>query len=309
MKKLLLLASILLLNVQSLYSQWQNCSPCGTCTVKSVYEFSGAIYAGTQGSGIFSSMNNGDNWSQINSGLSNLNINALCADTTGMLYAASKSQVIFTSVDTGTSWVTHSMGGTGTEITSVIAVGSKIIAGQKLDGVFVSSTQGNAWNEVALCCASVLSLCADSTGKVYAGTNAFTLHSAVFPYTTWNQLAPGFTHSPVSSLLKTETLLIAGTLGSGIYISDNNGTTFTASSVGLTNLQVTSLTGNDQKMFAGTAGGGVFLSIDKGLNWISCNEGLTSLQIATLTVSGNFLFAGLTNGGAWKTLIIGNDEY
>jgi len=55
------------------------------------------MFSGTAGEGIFISSNNGNNWNNIHSGLSNLFINAFCRSNDGFVYAGSDSGVYITS--------------------------------------------------------------------------------------------------------------------------------------------------------------------------------------------------------------------
>lgn len=303
MKKLFYALFIMLLTSNTNFAQWQNCSPCPTCNVNSIIDFDGLLYAATNGNGIYSTPDGGTNWLQKNNGLANLNINDMVTDNTGMMYAGSNSLVIFTSADTAKNWSPHSMVDMGIAISSLAVSGSYIIAGQINDGVFISNNQGVTWTEPALCCASVLSVCVSASGKAFAGTNAVKVHAAVSPFNNWTQQSNGLPAGAVKCLYSTETLVIAGITGGGIYTTDNDGAAWVQRNNGLSNLNITALAGNDQKMFAGTNGGGIYVSVDKGLNWISANEGLTSLNITSLFVSGNYLYAGVSGNGLWKRLL------
>ena len=84
--------------------------------------------------------------------------------------------------------------------------------------------------------------------------------------------------------------IFAGTFGSGVFLSTNNGTSWSA--VGLSNSQVLSVTVMGSIIFVGTLDGGIFLSKDNGTSWSAVDSGLTNLDIRSLVVSGRNMFQG-----------------
>ena len=116
----------------------------------------------------------------------------------------------------------------------------------------------------------------------------------------------------VSSLAVSGTNLFAGTLGGGVFLSTNNGTSWTAASTGLTSvvgdfdpatdvraLAVSPNGTGGTNLFAGTDGG-VFLSTNNGTSWTAASTGLTNTYVRALAVSGTNLFAGTHGGGVWR---------
>jgi photosystem II stability/assembly factor-like uncharacterized protein len=85
---------------------------------------------------------------------------------------------------------------------------------------------------------------------------------------------------------------------SGVYISNNNCTSWKAINSGLTHANVLSFTASDSNIFVGT-GGGVFLSNNNGSTWKAIDSGLDNTAnkiVRSLAASGNKIFAG-TDGG------------
>ena len=94
--------------------------------------------------------------------------------------------------------------------------------------------------------------------------------------------------------------LFAGTQGSGVFLSTNNGTSWTEVNTGLTSSFVYTLAVSGTNLFAGTYDG-IFLSTNNGTSWTAVNTGLTNTNVLSLApdlLSGN-LFAG-TYGGVWR---------
>jgi len=282
-------------------AQWQQVSSSfDTCAVNSIMWDGTSLFVGTGESGVFYSEDEGIVWEDRNSGLTNLNIKAIAADTGGFLYAGTKSLTMFTSGDSGNNWTGNVMIGTGTAISSVVTYGSTVLAGQVNDGVFKSTNHGASWLEVALCCASVLSLCADQEGYAYAGTVAGRVYRANGTYADWTEMDNGLPVYPVRALLSSDSLVFAGTYGGGVAVSSDKGSTWVPVNYGLSDLNVISLAKTGTKLFAGTDGGGVYISVDQGQLWLPVNEGLTYLNINALAITDNWVFAGTQNGGLWK---------
>jgi hypothetical protein len=96
-----------------------------------------------------------------------------------------------------------------------------------------------------------------------------------------------------------DSVLIAGTYGSGVYYTDN-GINWSYSTNGMTDNKILSLTVNGNYVFAGSENGGVYRSSDKGINWIPANNGLTSFEIHTICSNAGNVYAG-TNTGVYMT--------
>jgi ligand-binding sensor domain-containing protein len=280
-------------------AQWQQTTAPAGNSVACLLAHNTNILAGTAGGGIIMSSDSGATWITQNTGISNLNIKALGADTSGNLYAGTNSLVLYTSGDTANNWTSRNAGGTGTAISSIAAYGTNVFLGEVGDGVFKSVNSGVSWAEVGLCCASVLSLCSDLNGYVYAGTNTSVYRSSG-AFTNWTQMNNGFPSNSVRAIVKSGSMIFSGTYGNGVFVTANNGTSWTQVNMGLTDLHVISLAANDSKIFAGTVAGGVFVSVNHGLSWIQVNENLSYLNIPSLAICGSFVYAGTTHGGIWK---------
>lgn len=92
--------------------------------------------------------------------------------------------------------------------------------------------------------------------------------------------------------------LFAGTMGSGVFLSTNSGTTWVQVNDGLMDLRVEALTVLGDSLYAGTADGGIFLSTNHGVTWVATNVGLSNTRVRALCTSDTILFAG-TSGGVF----------
>jgi len=148
---------------------------------------SGDIFAGTLGNattgaggGVFRSTDNGDNWTLINTGLTNPFVFALAINNSGDIFAGALASATFSlrggafrSSDNGDNW---SPINTGLTTTSVLAFAinssGDIFAGTR-DGVFRSTDNGDNWSPIntGLTNTFVLALAINSSGDIFAGTN------------------------------------------------------------------------------------------------------------------------------------------
>lgn len=103
----------------------------------------------------------------------------------------------------------------------------------------------------------------------------------------------------VLSFSVTDSVLIAGTYGSGVYYT-SDGVNWTFSANGMTNTRIISMLSSGNKVYAGSESGGVYCSSNSGINWIPVNNGLTSNEIHTMSTYSGKLYAG-TNTGVFMT--------
>jgi ligand-binding sensor domain-containing protein len=232
------------------------------------------LFAGTY-AGVFLSTNDGANWTEVDSGLTdnnvNVGINALA--TSGSKVFAGTQKGVFVSTNKGASWSADSAGlPQYNQIEAFAVSGTNLFAGSYGGGVFLSTNNGVSWNAVNI----------------------------------------GLTDKNVLHLSIADTSLYAGTWDGGIFLSTNNGTTWEAASSGLPSIDPTSpseidvsaTTAFGKYIFAsvviGTSGGGVFESTDNGISWSEVGSGLPNTFINALAVSQTYLFAGTYQNGVWR---------
>ncbi len=224
------------------------------------------IFAGTNDNGVYLSTDNGTNWTQDTSGLTETFVNALTVSsngTGGTIIIAGTIGGVFLSSNNGTSWTKDTSGLTNTEVNAFAVSGTNIFAGTQGKGVYISTDNGISWTE-------------DSTGLP--------------------------TNSDVYSLAVSGTNLIAGTFANGVFLSTNDGQSWTQDSTGLPpNIGVYSFTVSGANIFAGTTGAaGIYLSTDSGKSWTQATSGLPpNTDVFSLAVSGTNLYAG-TPVGMWR---------
>jgi len=112
----------------------------------------------------------------------------------------------------------------------------------------------------------------------------------------WIQMG-GINLGQTDAFAISDTTLIAGTFGRGVFLSTNNGKSWSAINNGLTNFYINALAIYDTTIFAGT-NDGVFLSSDRGKSWIKSNLG--GIQVNCFLVADTNVFAGTLKYGVQR---------
>ena len=121
-RQMLLVISLMLpmfLLSQEVYSAtWQLTGPFGGDIKAFVVDptIPQTLYSGTLGGGVFKSVDSGDTWSAVNSGLTNTTIYSLAIDPTNaqIIYAGTSGSGVFKSINGGTTWSAFNIGMEGT---------------------------------------------------------------------------------------------------------------------------------------------------------------------------------------------------
>lgn len=286
---LLLSAILLLLNGGNTFGQWENVSAgIGNRPVYSLYDNSTYIYAGSSNHGIYLSSNNGTSWSSA--GINYFNITYAMTEFGGYLYAATELGVWRTS-NNGAYWIVtslnnttmyslasnssrvfvgshnsglfYSSGGQGwfisslsaTSVKSLVINGDFIAAGcGNSAGVYISTNNGANWSQTALNNKSVYSM-AMNGNNIFAGTGSGVYRSTDLG-TTWVQTS--LNNELVYSLAVSGSSVFAGTELHGVFVSENNGTTWVQKNEGLLDLTIHSLRIVNNFLFAGASANAVY---------------------------------------------------
>ncbi len=226
------------------------------------------IYAGTEGGGIYKSMDFGDNWAQSDTILPGNKVRGIVIDNNDNIYAGTFGNGVFKSQGNDQSWAQVNNGLTNTFVAAMTYDPglNTLFAGTHSNGVFYSTDGGNSWQNTALDNYDVHSLAVGSTGDVFAATQTG-LYRINNNSNTWDNY---------------ETIILD--------------TTFFAININ-----------KDGVLFAGTANYGVLLSYDNGNSWIEKNSGLVinNLPVRTITTftfdSAGYAYAGTVGGGIFKS--------
>ena len=258
-----------------------------------------SVFAGTGGSGLFRSPDNGNSWIGICNGIPAWYYFSLLSSNES-LYAGSFGYVYF-SADNGSTWQDLNIGLQLNDFVYSLAIkGQYIYAGIRNKGVYSHQIGTASWN---ICNAgfhnqpTIMDLLIIGT-DMYAATDKG-VYKSTDDAATWNLLNNGLPDTlAVNKLLYTNTgtTLFAGT-SDNIYKSSDFGNTWTLSGGGVPDgNNVRSFGVFNDTIFAGSYTD-MFASADFGNTWFQFNDGLPiGAGVLSITTSSNSLFAG--SGGS-----------
>jgi hypothetical protein len=291
-------------------SQWKQTSgPMAGSTlasVRAVYVTGDALFAGTQTGGVFRSMDKGDTWQAVNSGLPSVAVFSF-AMSGKKLYAGienggnASGGGVYQSADSGTSWKQAAGTPLNCPINAMAVTDSILYAGSWNAKLFRLASDGLKWTDITVGLPNDQIVGININGTdVYAATYRSGVWRSTDHGQTWMLAAPVIAGKSLQTIAFIDTNMFGGFLG-GIYRLNASRTAWKEITKGLTSSGVTSFCTVGSMLIAGTTGS-VFLSTDLGENWI--DTGLKGISIYSLAVSGTDLFAGSNNNGVWRRPII-----
>lgn len=269
---------------------------------------SGSIFAGTYGSGVYRSTDNGASWAQV--GLTSSEVYSFAVNSSNYIFAGVGyfNLGAYLSTDNGSSWTP--IGLTSSNVTSLAINSSGYVIAGTYGGVYLSTNNGTSWtstNNGLPSSPNILSITVNPSGYIFAGMGYISAGQGVFLSTnngaSWTQDGLTTAGNVRSFAVNSSGYVFAGT-DSGVFVSTNNGTSWTKT--GLMSVPVYSLViSSTGYMFAGTYGSGVYFSTDNGTSWTQINNGITNTNYAVeaLAISSGYVFAGTWGGGIYRAII------
>lgn len=309
---------LLFVNIQ-IFSQnnfWVETSNFTNSTVSSlVSDLNGVIYAGTNGSGVFKTTDKGQNWLQINNGLTSTNVSCVRINSKGYIFACTQSNGVFRSTNQGENWLHIGLTGRYMKDHSLsfdtydnIYAALYVIGGGGTPfGYLLRSTDdGTTWADTMLNGYVVSSVNINSNNQIFTiATLGAHIYRSLDGGTSFQALIINNYTDSGNSLtfgLQNEIYFARGSLG--IARSLSNGNDWTIVNNGLSPLFIGMIVKNNAGTLYATSylGGGVFTSTNKGDNWNQLNSGLTDLDVYSIAIdSTGFLYIGTKNGKVFKS--------
>jgi hypothetical protein len=242
------------------------------------------LYAGTGGgfgAGIYKSSDLGLTWINITPSIiiQSTNVRSLVINGTDIFAGTDLANGIFKSQlnnISSSSWTNYNNGLTNQSVRSLAFIGSNILSGTYGNGVNISPTNSANWTTTSgITNGYIQALCVNGS-TVFAGniSGSPVLYTSTNSGANWTVSSTTvFANSPVYALINNGNQIYAGTEGQGVFMSNNNGTTWLPYNLG----------------FKDSIG-----------NWF-CNQ----INVRSFAILNGTLFAG-TDCGIWKSNISGN---
>ena len=244
------------------------------------------------------------NLTQMNKGLTDLNVHALVAIGSNLL-AGTSYDGIFLSSDNGTNWAQIDSG-FGFSSTNSFAVNGRYLFAGGNRGVFYSIDNGLTWIQVnsGLTDTSITALTV-SGNNLFAGTYQSGVFTSTNNGASWRAVNNGLQYNSIVAFAVCGTNLFAVTTRNGedVFVTTNDGVSWSIVNAELATLNVVTFAVSGTNIFAGTIGAGILRSTDNGKNWSAVNTGLPydSSQslfypVNTLAEGSALVFAGTYQG-------------
>ena len=281
-------------------SQWNQLNGPGKPYVYAMYMSGSKMFAGTMQDGLYTSTNNGMNWTQLEVSWHNQVSDVTGNDSTlffSVMNAPDSLIGVYRSTDNGQTW-TQTL--SGHQIVSLAVSNSTIYAGEYFDGaLFKSTDNGLTWeryivvNNYNYC---IYSFFIESS-FILAGTL-----NGLFKSTNGglNWVQTNIPNESIRRIIKSGNSYFAGTIwGSGIYRSDDNGDNWFLTS--MHNRDIYGLVSYGNIIIASTLSDidslwGIYVSFNYGLSWKKINEGFNPNGcFISLYINSNIIYGGLDN--------------
>ena len=165
LKLFIYLSVIVLMFIEPVKAQWVQTNGLNDEVIFSLVMNGSTLFAGTQANGIYRSLDNGDNWTDVNNGLTDSVINTLKV-ISGVIYAGTRYG-LFKSSDNGDTW--SNTGLPAGNIEDMVAKNDTYYVGTYNGGVYCSYDKGATWTNIGMDTTDVIALVICSS-HLFAGS-------------------------------------------------------------------------------------------------------------------------------------------
>ncbi len=279
------------------------------------FNSSGHIFAVT-GGGIFRSIDKGNNWTPINTGLTPSYIILLAINSTGDLFAGAVDG-IFRSTDNGDSWIPIKTGlGNLSVNTIVIDSSGYILVGTTwssyASGVFRSIDNGDSWQRTTTPDNYIYSFAISPNRHVFAATNCCrnvglqtgSVFRSLDRGESWKKVYENGDRVSVVTITRSGHIFAVGSI-EGLIRSTNDGETWESANTGLERDIISALAINSRgHIFVGTWWSGILRSTDQGESWTAIDTGLMSTAIGVLAIDAeDYVYTGDDSGRVLRSVL------
>lgn len=279
-------------------AEWQQVSSFATNEIvwTLTFDMEGNLLAGTWGGKIYTSTNNGVNWTIINEGMNASYIWSIAVDSLNNYYAATNIGV-FKSTN-GTSWVNVGLANYDVRAFAIDR-NKNLYAGTWGAGIFKSTDNGANWVESnqGLNSLAVHALVVNSANDIFVGTFGGGISKSFDGASNWNAIDG--TYDFIWSLgVNSNDMLFAGTYSNGLYTSTDNGVNWNHEGGINSNYIYAVSVDTSDNVFVSAWDGGVYYYSEVVTESTWKNFGMNGFGVSSIVISPDTrsLYAGTSDG-------------
>lgn len=304
MKSFILIILFFIIGCNQTFSQWKQTNGPFGGTINCLFVNSGGVlFAGTI-SGIYRSLNNGENWSTNQNLLSGKEITCF-VEKDNCLFVGTRLNGLFFSTDNGINWNEIKSDDLDNAITKLVFKDDKLFVGAH-NAIYVSEDFGVTWKILKVGLNTKINSFVIKNDTIYAGTESTGMFKSTDNGTTWSGINFKLTHQNVSDITISGDDIIITSLGGGAYKSSDGGASWTQINNGLITSKVICLFNDNENIYAGSEGGYIYLLNKSSYKWSLINKGLSINNVNSILKHKNSLFAGIKKTGVYRSDDLGN---
>ena len=262
------------------------------------------IYVGINGSGVYTSENNGVTWTYL--GFNGNNVMDLAVNGSDEVFAA-VGNFIYRYDPVAGNWSGASGGLPSASVQSLVVDSEgRLFAGMWGEMICRSVDNGASWQQLTTGLTNqtvYVSLAVNSRDEIFAGTNGAHIYRSLNHGDTWERKIQGLSTAQTWAVaIDSEDRIFVGT-GNGICLSVNNGNTWAPVTVTNGSIDINELVINSaDEVFATNYYGGILHSADGGFNWDEIENPVEGeISWGLLADNQDYLWCGTGNGQVFRS--------
>jgi photosystem II stability/assembly factor-like uncharacterized protein len=273
------------------------------------------LLAGTDGNGIFKSVDKGTTWTAVANATLNTTVITGFAKAGTYIFLTSLNKGVFISTDNGTTWAsfndTKTLDIAGTQTLSYNET-TKELAVVNSNGIYRTAVA--ATTPVASYTLITTGLTAGTSirsisnnGTIWLLATDKGVLTTLATGVNWTAINANLPTLDVRTVVPFKTTAVTGTNGEGIFKASTSTFSWAANNFGFNNLVTYSMSCSGEALVAAATEKGVFISKDLANTYKRCNNGLTdSLNVTDIAFWGSKLLAATKNHGIFISADSGN---
>ena len=263
----------------------------------------GNIFIGTEGEGVYRSIDNGETIEQA--GLEGLDVEVIAVNSEDYIFAGTEVKGIYRSTDGGDTWTVFNNGLPEIcGVWSIAFVSEEIIVAGATEGAFLSNDCGENWINIGFTDIMIREVVITPEGDILVVAQHDGIYRTGDFGDTWELLSEETKDIFITQLVvSSQGAWFAGTWGDGVYRSTDNGLSWIKTSYGMGDAYINYLAlDSEDNVYAGVHGPhldyhgeGVYRSTDRGNNWFPVyrNSGISHVKAIAFHPDGIILL------GSW----------